>query len=89
MKQLFFDLFGQFMSNMKERKKVSRDSFLNKFLLTVQGEDNRTMEDVARIFARLHELELADVSNKIEEKERAKYISREQFEAYLVSRTKC
>lgn len=79
--QLFFDMFGQFMSNNKIRKKVSADSFLNKFLRTVQGEENRTMEDVMQIFAGLHELELADVANYITQ---PNYISLEQFEAYLV-----
>jgi len=82
--QLFFDMFGQFMSNNKIRKKVSADSFLNKFLRTVQGEENRTMEDVMQIFAGLHELELADVANYITQ---PNYISLEQFEAYLLSRS--
>eukprot|EP00584_Thalassiosira_punctigera_P014181 CAMPEP_0172562424 /NCGR_PEP_ID=MMETSP1067-20121228/96786_1 /TAXON_ID=265564 ORGANISM="Thalassiosira punctigera, Strain Tpunct2005C2" /NCGR_SAMPLE_ID=MMETSP1067 /ASSEMBLY_ACC=CAM_ASM_000444 /LENGTH=821 /DNA_ID=CAMNT_0013352637 /DNA_START=144 /DNA_END=2606 /DNA_ORIENTATION=- len=80
--QLFFDMFGQFMSNNKVRKKVSADSFLNRFLRTVQGEENRTMEDVMHIFAGLHELELADVANYITQ---PNYISLEQFEAYLLS----
>lgn len=71
------------MTKNKIRKKVSATSFLNKFLLTVQGEDNRTMEYVMQIFAKLHQLELADVSNHITEQN---YISLEQFEAYLLSR---
>ncbi|KAL7432550.1 hypothetical protein ACHAXM_003822 [Skeletonema potamos] len=76
-------MFGQFMTKNKVRKKVSATSFLNKFLLTVQGEDNKTMDDVMQIFAKLHQLELADVSNHITERN---YISLEQFEAYLLSR---
>ena len=80
--QLFFDMFGQFMNNNKERKKVSAASCLDKFLLTVQGEENRTMGDVMDIFAGLHQLELADVANHITQ---ANYISLEHFEAYLVS----
>jgi len=71
------------MTKNKIRKKVSATSFLNKFLLTVQGEDNKTMENVMQIFTKLHQLELADVSNHITEKN---YISLEQFEAYLLSR---
>ena len=70
------------MNNNKERKKVSAASFLDKFLLTVQGEENRTMGDVMDIFAGLHQLELADVANHITQ---ANYISLEHFEAYLVS----
>jgi len=81
--QLFYDMFGQFMSNMKIRKKVSADSFLNKFLRTVQGEENRSINDVMQIFSGLHELELADVANHITQ---ANYISLEHFEAYLLSR---
>lgn len=81
--QLFYDIFGQFMTKNKVRKKVSATSFLNKFLLTEQGEDNKTMDDVIQIFTKLHQLELADVSNHITEHN---YISLEQFEAYLLSR---
>ena len=79
--QLFFDMFGQFMGGHKIRKKVSAESFLNRFLRTVQGEEHRTMEDAMQIFSRLHELELADVANNITQ---PNYISLEQFEAYLV-----
>lgn len=79
--QLFFDMFGQFMNNNKVRKKVSAESFLVKFLQTVQGERERTIEDVMQIFSRLHELELADVANHITQ---PNYISLEQYEAYLV-----
>jgi phosphatidylinositol phospholipase C delta len=81
--QLFYDMFGQFMTKNKIRKKVSATSFLNRFLLTVQGEENMTMDNVMQIFAKLHQLELADVSNHITEQT---YISLEQFEAYLLSR---
>jgi hypothetical protein len=70
------------MNNNKVRKKVSATSFLNRFLLTVQGEQNKTLEDVLQIFRGLHGLELADVANHITEKD---YISTEHFEAYLVS----
>ena len=80
-KQLFFDIFGQYMNNNKIRKKVSAESFLNKFLQTVQGEEDRTIDDVMMIFSGLHELELADVANHITQ---PNYISLEQFEAYLV-----
>lgn len=80
-KQLFFDIFGQYMNNNKVRKKVSAESFLNRFLQTVQGEEDRTLDDVMKIFSGLHELELADVANHITQ---ANYISLEQFEAYLV-----
>lgn len=79
--QLFYDIFGQFMTGMQVRRKVSAESFLNRFLLTVQGEKNRTMEDVMEIFSKLHELELADVANIVTQ---PNYISLEQFEAYLV-----
>ena len=41
------------------------------------------MESVMQIFTKLHQLELADVSNHITEQN---YISLEQFEAYLLSR---
>lgn len=42
------------------------------------------MADVLKLFASLHEMELADVANHVAEKD---YISSEQFEAYLVSIT--
>jgi hypothetical protein len=77
----FFEIFGQFMNNNKVRKKVSAESFLTRFLQTVQGEEDRTLKDVMEIFSRLHELELADVANHITQ---PNYISLEQFEAYLV-----
>jgi hypothetical protein len=80
-KQLFYDIFGQYMNNNKVRKKVSAESFLNRFLQTVQGEEGRTIDDVMKIFSGLHELELADVANHITQ---PNYISLEQFEAYLV-----
>jgi hypothetical protein len=79
--QLFFDIFGQFMNNNKVRKKVSAESFLTRFLQTLQGEEDRTLDDVMVIFSKLHELELADVANHITQ---PNYISLEQFEAYLV-----
>ena len=43
------------------------------------------MADVLKLFASLHEMELADVANHVAEKD---YISSEQFEAYLVSITR-
>ncbi|KAL3772145.1 hypothetical protein ACHAWO_004162 [Cyclotella atomus] len=82
--QLFYDMFGQFMNNNKVRKKVSATSFLNRFLITVQGEEDKTMEDVKKIFASLHEMELAHVNNHVDEKD---YISSDHFEAYLHSRS--
>lgn len=57
-------------------------SFLNRFLITVQGEEDKTMEDVMKIFASLHEMELAHVANQVTEKD---YITSDHFEAYLVS----
>ena len=61
---------------------LAATSFLNRFLLTVQGEKNKTMHDVLRIFARLHGLELADTAYTVSEPD---YISFDHFEAYLVS----
>jgi hypothetical protein len=72
------------MNNNKVRKKVSATSFLNRFLITVQGEEDKTMEDVKKIFASLHEMELAHVNNHVDEKD---YISSDHFEAYLHSRS--
>ncbi len=69
------------MNNNKVRKKVSAESFLKRFLQTVQGEEDRTIDDVMTIFAGLHEVELADVANHVTQ---PNYISLEQFEAYLV-----
>ena len=81
--QLFFDMFGQFMNNNKVRKKVSAESFLKRFVQSMQGEESKQLGDVLQIFAGLHELELADVANHITQ---PNYISLEQFEAYLLSR---
>mmetsp|Transcript_18928 Transcript_18928/g.39219 ORF Transcript_18928/g.39219 Transcript_18928/m.39219 type:complete len:708 (+) Transcript_18928:3-2126(+) len=81
--QLFFDMFGQFMNNNKVRKKVSANSFLTRFLQTVQGEKTKTIEDVRNIFDKLQGLELADVADLVSEKD---YISLDHFEAYLLSR---
>lgn len=50
----------------------------------MQGEDDKTMEDVMTLFASLHDLELAHVANHVTEKD---YISIDHFEAYLVSHT--
>ena len=61
---------------------LSATSFLNRFLITVQGEEDKTIQDVRKIFASLHEMELAHVANHVEEKD---YISSDHFEAYLVS----
>jgi hypothetical protein len=44
--QLVFNIFGQFMNNNKVRKKISADMFLTRFLQTVQGEDDRMLDDV-------------------------------------------
>lgn len=81
--QLFYDMFGQFMTENKIRKKVSANSFLEKFLVTVQGEDNKTIDDVMEVFSGLRALELADVANHITQ---SRYINLEQFEAYLTGR---
>jgi len=81
--QLFFDIFGQFMTESKIRKKVSANSFRERFLETVQGEEDKTTSDVMEIFSGLRALELADVANHITQ---SNYINLEQFEAYLLSR---
>jgi hypothetical protein len=47
----------------------------------VQGEEDKTMADVMKLFASLRDLELAHVANHVEEKD---YISSDHFEAYLV-----
>jgi len=87
-KQIFMDLFGEYMHNGKMRERVSSESFLKKFMLKKQGESNMTMEDVEKLFYKLNALEVAFVPSnpKLKESERGKHIDRDRFEAYLVSK---
>ncbi len=61
--------------------KLLANSFLTRFLQTVQGEKTKTIDDVRNMFEKLQMLELADVADLVSEKD---YISLDHFEAYLV-----
>jgi len=84
-RQIFFETFGEFMNNGKQRDNVSADSFLRKFMLKKQGESNTTMEDVEKIFRSLNKLEVADVASNynLDDAAKGKYIDIDRFEAYL------
>lgn len=80
---LWNDLFGEFMNNGKPRMTVSDKTFLEKFLHKKQGEKNATMQDVARIFTKLHGLEIAYVADSLPND--MTRIDKNRFEAYLLS----
>lgn len=79
------DLFGEIMNNGKPRETVSVQTFLEKFLWQKQGETQQTVQNVQRLFSRLHQLEMphhlrgaaCDLTR----------IDKNHFEAYLLSRT--
>lgn len=77
------ELFGEFMNNGKPRMTVSDKSFLDKFLHKKQGEKNATMQHVARIFAKLLELEISFLPNDLPID--ITRIDKNRFEAYLLS----
>jgi phosphatidylinositol phospholipase C, delta len=77
------DLFGENMNNGKPRMTVSAQSFLKMFLHGKQGEGHRTLTDVERIFASLHEMEMPYRAPLEIDFSR---IDKNHFEAYLLSR---
>jgi len=87
-RHIWFDLFGEYMNNGKSRTRVSSDSFLRKFLWQKQGESNATAGDVDRIFRKLNRLEYAEVATNLHlsEQDAGKYIDKDRFEAYLLSK---
>mmetsp|Transcript_7664 Transcript_7664/g.9766 ORF Transcript_7664/g.9766 Transcript_7664/m.9766 type:complete len:874 (+) Transcript_7664:346-2967(+) len=87
-RQIWFDLFGEYMNNGKPRSKVSSESFLKKFIWQKQGESQVTAEDVENTFKHLNELEYAHVASNLHlnGENAGKYIDRDRFEAYLVSK---
>eukprot|EP00554_Chaetoceros_debilis_P015381 CAMPEP_0194111410 /NCGR_PEP_ID=MMETSP0150-20130528/10413_1 /TAXON_ID=122233 /ORGANISM="Chaetoceros debilis, Strain MM31A-1" /LENGTH=867 /DNA_ID=CAMNT_0038800829 /DNA_START=238 /DNA_END=2838 /DNA_ORIENTATION=+ len=89
-RQIWFDLFGEYMNTGRTRTKVSSESFLKKFLLKKQVESHHTMEAVQGIFQRLNKLEVADVAANLHWEEddvnAGRYIDRDRFEVYLFSK---
>ena len=87
-RQIWFDLFGEKMNNGKTRTRVSADSFLKRFIWQKQGESNVTLENVQGIFQRLNGLEYAQVATNLylDGENAKKYIDKDRFEAYLVSK---
>lgn len=81
---LWNKLFGEFMNNGKPRLTVSSESFLEKFMHKKQKEYNVTIDDVKRIFQRLHQLEFQNVAdNAATDMNR---IDKNRFEAFLLAR---
>jgi hypothetical protein len=76
------DLFGEVMKNGKHRTSVSDRTFLEKFLHKKQAERQTTIDDVRRIFARLHEMEIANVVDTGPPD--LTRIDKNRFEAYLI-----
>ena len=72
------------MNNGKARETVSEKTFLEKFLQKTQGEANATLEDVRRIFRRLHKMEISHQSASAASSDRTR-INKDQFEAFLLS----
>jgi uncharacterized protein (DUF2267 family) len=81
---LWNDLFGEFMNNGKPRLTVSDKTFLERFLHRKQAEKNATVEQVRRLFAVLHEMEVVyvNVDNLNGDLSR---INKNHFETYLLS----
>jgi len=87
-RQIWFDLFGEYMNNGKSRTRVSVESFLKKFMWKKQGESHFTPEDVESLFRKLNRLEFAQVASNlnIDDKNAGMFIDKDRFEAYLVSK---
>jgi len=77
---LWNELFGEFMNNGKMRQTVSDKTFLDKFLKGKQGDVQATVQDVRKIFKRLHNLEIALTSSETVDASR---ITKDHFEAFL------
>jgi len=80
---LWNDLFGEFMNNGKPRMTVSDRTFLERFQHRKQGERNSTLEQVGRLFAALHQMEIAYVADSLPND--LTRIDKNRFEAYLLS----
>lgn len=80
---LWNDLFGEFMNNGKSRITVSDRTFLERFLWKKQGEKSATLEHVGRVFAALHQMEIAYVADSLPDD--LTRIDKNRFEAYLLS----
>jgi len=87
--QLWVDLFGEYMNNGKKRTRVSADSFMKKFMLQKQGEQDMTIGEIHSLFAKLNQLEVAHVDGEsnihLEGAQAEKFIDKDRFEAYLFS----
>jgi hypothetical protein len=82
--QVWNKLFGEFMKNGKPRMTVSDKTFLDKFMHRKQGETGATIDDVRKLFARLNELEMPQVTDG-EPKDPTR-IDKPRFEAFLLSK---
>jgi phosphatidylinositol phospholipase C delta len=86
-RQIWFDLFGEYMNNGKTRTRVSAESFLKIFMWQKQGESKFTPDDVDELFRKLNRLEYAEVASnlRLDDMHAGKYVDKDRFEAYLVS----
>lgn len=80
---LWNDLFGEFMNNGKPRLTVSDNTFLERFLHRKQGEKSASLEQAGRVFAALHEIEIAYINSSLPDD--LTRIDKNRFEAYLLS----
>lgn len=80
---LWNDLFGEFMNNGKPRMTVSDKTFLERFLHRKQGEKHAAPEHVSRLFAALHQMEVAYVADNLQDD--LTRIDKNRFEAFLLS----
>ena len=71
------------MNNGKPRMTVSDKTFLERFLHRKQGEKHATPQQVSRIFAALHQMEIAYVADTLQDD--LTRIDKNRFEAYLLS----
>lgn len=76
------DLFGEVMNNGKKRETVSERTFLEKFLHEKQGQLEATLEDVRKLFRKIHGIEISHSSSSHNDVTR---INKDQFEAYLLA----
>jgi hypothetical protein len=78
---LWNELFGEFMNNGKPRLTVSDKTFLEKFMHKKQKELNVTLQDVRRLFQKLHQLEFPNVTDSAATDPTR--IDKNRFDAYL------
>lgn len=92
--QILIDIFEKQIDHGKILERISAESFLNRFILTKQGESNTTIENIQQIFHKLNQMEIPDGESNANTEDSSKDLSTrlfesinvDQFEAYLMSK---